>query len=162
MTWELIGGSKESLLHCAMWIVLHQETFFFVFFFFFLNVLGLNTLEINCLLLDSPKSDPGWGSQSALRVHSYLFARIASLYDTCRDPSLLPSKLTASRLPWMLHPFLHPLEQIPPLHGFLHIFFSILEFSQPRLPWIPHATLPSIPSIPFLHCCFIFSVLIYF
>lgn len=35
MTWELIGGSKESLLHCAMWIVLHQETFFFVFFFFF-------------------------------------------------------------------------------------------------------------------------------
>lgn len=154
--WELIGGSKESLLHCAMWIVLHQETFFFF------NVLGLNTLGINCLLLDSPKSDPGWESQSAPCVHSYLFARIASLYDTCRDPSLLPSKLTPSRLPWTLHPFLHPLQQIPPLHCFLHIFFSILEFSQHRLTLIPHATLPSVLSVPFSLCCFIFSVLIYF
>lgn len=52
MIWQLIGGSKESLLHCEMWIVLYQETFKKI-------VLVLNTLGINCLLLDSPKSDPG-------------------------------------------------------------------------------------------------------
>ena len=43
---------NEIMLPCAMGIVLDQEALF-------QTILGLNTLGINRLLLDSLKSDPG-------------------------------------------------------------------------------------------------------
>lgn len=54
-----------------------------LFFFSPQIVLGLNTLEINFLLLDSLKSDSGRESQCALGFYSHLFA---SPNDTFNDP----------------------------------------------------------------------------
>jgi hypothetical protein len=70
------------ILCCAPGIVLHQETFFF-----FLQIVpDLSTLQIICLLLDFPESDPGWRSQSTMGFHPYLFLLFLSLHDACWNP----------------------------------------------------------------------------
>lgn len=77
-----------------MGILLNQE-------FFSQGMLGLNTLGINGLLLDSPKTGPGRWSQSALGFLSHVFVRSFP----CMTPAGIPWLILWGDLASLLHTF---------------------------------------------------------